>query len=167
MFIEEDNMKNKVTLTLNGKSVEVELTNEQLKELGVVEEKKELISYPEDGFFFAKHDNSDIEYCYNKDYYARDYLIKSGNCYSFEYIAKKSIDNLANRIKTWILEENEITGWEADWNNGDQRKYYVFYDYSSDKYYLEYSYVYRRIGMTYTSKESVIKLCKLLNDGWR
>lgn len=156
-------MKNKVTLTLNGKSVEVELTAEQLKELGMVEEKKELLERK--GWYYCKCSDNSISHKIRDSAVKIDNSkLESGNYYSSKKIAEKSIDNFANRIKTWILEENEKTGWETDWNDGEGQ-YYIFYN--DGKYCVGRDMFSKRIGVIYTSYGSAKKLCKLLNDGWR
>lgn len=155
----------KASITLNNKTVEIELTAEQLEELGLVEE-KDLIErrgkyyYFDDGYSEV-HQGDDVDANLDKN------LFKHGNYYSCEEVANMSIDNLANRIKTFILEENYKSGWVADWKNGEQWKYCIEFNSRKNLYYADCYCITKTIGVTYTTKETAKKLVELLNKGYR
>jgi len=63
-------------------------------------------------------------------------------------------------FKNWTI--RNYNGWEMDWSNKNQRKYYVFCDYSYQKWSLDWRYSYRN-DATYMSEENAKKLIDILN----
>ena len=130
------NEKMKVGLSFNGKSVEVELTQEQLKELGLVEEKKKTgYEKVEKGRFYlwvagvgTPHCDSDSRLSTdNERYYAANY-------YSDETIAENNAraDKLMRQLRRFAAENGRIPSAE-DWENPLVSKYTIEYDHAVNK----------------------------------
>jgi hypothetical protein len=64
-----------------------------------------------------------------------------------------------------VREENEITGFVADFTDAHQCKYYLAYDYRRLKWDTGCTNMCRIYGVEYCKKETAIKLQELLNNG--
>ena len=63
--------------------------------------------------------------------------IKFGNCFQTEQQAEFMIEKLKviHELKTFAVENNEE---EIDWNNDDQRKFFLYYSYSANQVLVNY-----------------------------
>ncbi|WP_407450031.1 hypothetical protein [Fibrobacter sp.] len=131
------NEKMKVGLSFNGKSVEVELTQEQLKELGLIEEKKKTgyerverydtyyaptIVSNRTGYTDMHCGYDDLQY--NRADYYSDATISQNNARA---------DCLMRRLRRFAAENGGIPSvedWEKrnDFNEAGHRKYVIEYD---------------------------------------
>ena len=66
-------------------------------------------------------------------------------------------------IYSW-LEEND-DGWQPDWNDKDQAKYYIVYNHNSKMYIIQTTHTFERLTCVYMSIDNAHKLCDLLNNG--
>lgn len=143
----------KVTITTEtGKSIEVELTEEQSKDLGLVEKK------PRTGYERAeKNDdyyvddcsgeiNSEIERyldidddCYNAANYYNDYPLAKANARA---------DRLMRQLRRYAAEHGGIPNDEY-WYNGDLYEYCIKYNYSNDELVAEPWTCHRAFGNIY------------------
>ncbi len=87
----------------------------------------------------------------------------------FEYLtheeaakASKSLRSYARQLK-WLSENSD--GWTANWNNIDQKKWYIYYNNKSTEYSSAPKQLGRTMNTIYMSENNAEKLCRLLNEG--
>ena len=159
----------KVELKANGKTVQVEITKEQAKILGLVEERSrtgyERVEKSETYYVINTEDDSMInitefndqtdERCYN-----------TGNYYSDKTIAENNAraDRLLRQLRQWqALNDKSIS--VEDWNNESKKKWFIIYSYSSEEMYAEYYYIMRLPNTIYfTTKEKAEEAIEVFKD---
>ena len=65
-------------------------------------------------------------------------------------------DNLLSRMQRWADIHNEK---KIDWNNSEQRKYVIYYDYDDNKFGFTYNYYNRDLGQIYFTSEEIVRQC--------
>lgn len=125
----------KVTINANGKTVQVEMTEEQLKELGVIKERSRtgyervkkgemyyVINTKDDSMMNIKEFNDETdEQCYNIGNYYNDKIIAENNARA---------DKLLRCLRQWqALNDRAI-----NWKNKNIRKYTIRYDYAMNMF---------------------------------
>lgn len=91
--------------------------------------------------------------------------IESGRRFKTKKEAKKSAKALrsyARQLK-WLLENDD--GWEADWSNNKQKKYFVYYNTISKLHTTAGASSLKHLHQVHMSEANADKLCQLLNDG--
>lgn len=154
------NEKMKVGLSFNGKNVEVELTQEQLKELGLIEEKKKTgyervetgnvyYTCEFNGMIMSHVDNSPIDaIVYNHAYYYSDETIADNN---------RRADELMRKIRRFAAENGGIPSKE-DWKDRSINKHYIRYDYKNGELRFDVMLTWRDAFQIYfKSKEACEK----------
>ncbi len=127
-----------VELKVNNKSIRVEISEEQLNELGFVEDK------PETGYERAKYndkyyyvgEDSDVRFYTEVNVSADDIYYNIGNYYNSEIIADNNAraDKLLCRLRQWqALDDKAISS--KDWQDGTLCFYNIKYNYSLDMLY--------------------------------
>lgn len=157
----------KVELKANGKTVQVEITKEQAKILGLVEERSrtgyERVEKSETYYVINTEDDSMInitefndqtdERCYN-----------TGNYYSDKTIAENNAraDRLFRQLRQWQAQNDKAISVE-DWNNESKKKWFIIY--SSEEMYAEYYYIMRLPNTIYfTTKEKAEEAIEVFRD---
>lgn len=123
----------KAKLIIEGKEIEVEISEEGYKKLQLSEEKKTGYErVPKRGDYFyesGKGDvRTDIEDCYDID----NERYESANYYSDKTVAENNVraDNLMRQLRRFAVEHR---GHGVNFNNVNTKKYYIYYDYDYDK----------------------------------
>ena len=125
----------KVELKVNGKTVQVEMTEEQLKELGVIKERSRtgyervkkgemyyVINTKDDSMMNIKEFNDETdEQCYNIGNYYNDKIIAENNARA---------DRLLCCLRQWQALNDRVINWK----NKDIRKYTIRYDYAMNMF---------------------------------
>lgn len=125
----------KVELKVNGKTVQVEMTEEQLKELGVIKERSRtgyervkkgemyyVINTKDDSMMNIKEFNDETdEQCYN-----------IGNYYNDKIIAKNNAR--ADRLLCCLRQWQALNDRAINWKNKNIRKYTIRYDYAMNMF---------------------------------
>ena len=125
----------KVELKVNGKTVQVEMTEEQLKELGVIKERSRtgyervkkgemyyVINTKDDSMMNIKEFNDETdEQCYN-----------IGNYYNNKTIAKNNAR--ADRLLCCLRQWQALNDRAINWKNKNIRKYTIRYDYAMNMF---------------------------------
>lgn len=159
----------KVELKANGKTVQVEITKEQAKILGLVEERSrtgyERVEKSETYYVINTKDDSMMnitefndqtdERCYN-----------TGNYYSDKTIAENNAraDRLFRQLRQWQAQNDKAISVE-DWNNESKKKWFIIYSYSSEEMYAEYYYIMRLPNTIYfTTKEKAEEAIEVFKD---
>lgn len=157
----------KVELKANGKTVQAEITKEQAKILGLVEERSrtgyERVEKSETYYVINTEDDSMInitefndqtdERCYN-----------TGNYYSDKTIAENNAraDRLFRQLRQWQAQNDKAISVE-DWNNESKKKWFIIY--SSEEMYAEYYYIMRLPNTIYfTTKEKAEEAIEVFRD---
>lgn len=158
-----------VTINANGKAVQVEITKEQAKILGLVEER-------------SRTGYERGEECNNKKYYfvnAEGLVIEEkdtalfdqncyevGNFYSNKMIAENNAraDRLLRQLRQWqALNDRPITS--KDWKDDNVLKYSVDYDYFNNMVFVTYTTRYRCLNNVYfTSEEKAQEAIEVFKD---
>jgi len=126
-----------VELKVNDKSVRVEMTEEQLKELGLIEEQRTGYERVKKGEMYylvdiynnimrvtEDNDQGDKQ-CYSTGNYYSDKIISENNAHA---------DRLLRQLRRWQAQNDEVISKE-DWEDQGLKKYSIIYDYSSNVFY--------------------------------
>ena len=125
----------KVELKVNGKTVQVEMTEEQLKELGVIMERSRtgyervkkgemyyVINTKDDSMMNIKEFNDETdEQCYNIGNYYNDKIIAENNA-------------RADRLLCCLRQWQALNDRAINWKNKNIRKYTIRYDYAMNMF---------------------------------
>ena len=157
----------KVELKANGKSVQVEMTEEQAKILGLVEERSrtgyERVEV-EETYYLVEVDDEITNMKHNGQLDRDCYDV--GNYYSNKTIAENNAraDRLLRHLRQWQAQNDEPISVE-DWNNESKKKWFIIYSYSSEEMYAEYYYIMRLPNTIYfATKEKAEEAIEVFKD---
>lgn len=129
-----------VELKANGKTVQVEMTEEQAKILGLAEERSrtgyERVEV-EETYYLVDVDDEITNMKHNGQLDRDCYDV--GNYYSNKTIAENNAraDRLLRQLRQWqALNDKSIS--EKDWNDESKKKWFVAYSYGAEKLYADY-----------------------------
>jgi hypothetical protein len=154
------------------------LTKEQIKLLGLdlpegsevaldiklPESKKWNPSPIEHGYYIETVGAVDI-YVQEVSGYHPNYQSDIGNLFKERNDAISAKNDIISylRILAWLKENDD--GWVADWNNIDQKKYFINYSYYEENWNKTFVSTLKSPCVVYMSEENAIKLCDLINSG--
>ena len=155
----------KVELKANGKTVQVEMTEEQAKILGLVEERSrtgyERVEV-EETYYLVEVDDEITNMKHNGQLDRDCYDV--GNYYSNKTIAENNAraDRLLRQLRQWqALNDKSIS--VEDWNNESKKKWFIIY--SSEEMYAEYYYIMRLPNTIYfATKEKAEEAIEVFKD---
>ena len=143
----------KAKLIIENKEIEIEISEEEYKKLQPSEEKKTGYErVPEYDDYFHESGKGDVEFeiedCYDID---NEYY-ESANYYSSETVAENNAraDKLMRQIRRFAVEHREHG---VNLNNADTEKYYIYYDYVSNKFGVAFTFYVRVFGVMYFDSE--------------
>lgn len=158
----------KAQITVNGKSIEIEISRNQAKELGLIDRettgyervKKDetyyVISTECDSTTKITEFNDQVdEQCYNK-----------GNYYSNKTIAENNAraDRLLRQLRRWQAQNDKAISI-SDWKNEGIIKYFIAYNYRSSLFEIGRCSRRREPNIIYfTTKDKVSKAVKNFRD---
>ena len=123
----------KAKLIIEGKEIEIEISEEEYKKLQSPEEKKTGYErVPEDNVFYSVSDRGDIEIGDDSfGFIAEDYY-DVANYYSSETVAENNAraDRLMRQLRRFSVEHRERG---VSFDDINIEKYYICYDYASDE----------------------------------
>ena len=164
----------KVELKVNDKSIQAEISEEQLKELGLFEQLKKLglieersrTGYErgevEETYYLVDVDDEITNMKHNGQLDRDCYDV--GNYYSNKTIAENNAraDRLQRCLRQWQAQNDEPISVE-DWNNESKKKWFIIY--SSEEMYAEYYYIMRLPNTIYfTTKEKAEEAIEVFKD---
>lgn len=159
----------KVELKVNDKSVQVEMTEEQAKILGLVEERSRT-GYErvdeDDSYFVDDTINDGHEVIGGGGTLVNDLYYNNGNYYNDKTIAENNAraDRLLRQLRQWQAQNDEPISVE-DWNNESKKKWFIIYSYSSEEMYAEYYYIMRLPNTIYfATKEKAEEAIEVFRD---
>lgn len=157
----------KVELKVNDKSVQAEISEEQLKELGLIEERSrtgyERVEV-EETYYLVEVDDEITNMKHNGQLDRDCYDV--GNYYSDKTIAENNAraDRLLRQLRQWQAQNDEPISVE-DWNNESKKKWFIIYSYSSEEMYAEYYYIMRLPNTIYfATKEKAEEAIEVFRD---
>lgn len=140
----------KVTIEHDGKKVDVELTAEQVKELGLQEEKKTGWERVEYGKYYYYFGGSLRKACSDTDINASTDIDRynNGSYFTDEKLAEKMLKRvrLMLKMQRWADEHNEPLDW-----NDKNGKYCIIYDTTTYKFVVDYNTHVKIVGTIYFS----------------
>lgn len=152
----------KATLNLNGKDYEVEISEEMAKDL----EKPKKTGYERvkaSDYYYVEYDgNVDPDMDMGSDSDNNCYEV--ANYYSDKTVAENNAraDNLMRKLRRFAVEHRET---KLDWNDGEQSKWFIIYDYIRDRMYSDNWHEFRFCGVPYfDTKDTAHKAIEEFND---
>ena len=157
----------KVTINANGTTIQAEICEEQLKELGLIEEQPigyERVKKGDVYYFNITRSETVAEVECNRRIDEGRY--DTGNYYSDKTIAENNAraDRLHRQLRQWQgLNDKAIT--KKDWKGYDVIKYNIDYDYLTNRLLVRWTGRYRKLNVVYfTSEEKAEKAIKVFED---
>lgn len=143
----------KAKLIIEGKEIEVEISEEEYKKLQPSEEKKtgyERVPEMNDFYYLAYRGNVEVSVD-NCDKYDDD-CYKVANYYSDKFIAENNAraDKLMRQLRRFAVEHR---GHGVNLNDTKTEKYYICYDYEGDELGATFTFVARVFGVIYFDSE--------------
>ena len=159
--------KMKVELKVNDKSVRVEMTEEQLKELGLIEEQRTGYERVKKGEMYYLVDiyNNIMRVTEDNDQGDKQ-CYSTGNYYSDKMIAENNAraDRLLRQLRRWQAQNDEPIS-VSDWKNDNISKYYVDYDCFHELFFVTYAVRRRSLNNIYfTSDEKAKEAIEVFRD---
>lgn len=145
----------KAKLLINGKEIEVNISEEEYKKIQPVEEKETGYErVPEGDYFYYEScrgnaESSIDEYCYIDDEY-----YESANYYSSDVIAENNTraDKLLRQLRRFAVQHREPG---INFNNATTEKYYIICDYENDELRATYTSYAKIFGAIYFDSREV------------
>ena len=150
-------MKN-AKLIVDGKEIEVQINEEDLKKLTATdkttgyERVRYGSTYYTDSYgVVATFEESAGDSKFNEEVY------KSGNYYSDSDVAANNIraDNLMRQLRRFAVENRKS---DIDWTNENQDKYYLYYDYLNEEFFINSANSWRDFGQIYFDTKEMAEL---------
>ena len=155
-----------VTISANGKNIKAEISEEQAKILGLIEEQRtgyERVEV-EETYYLVEVDDEITNMKHNGQLDRDCYDV--GNYYSNKTIAENNAraDRLHRQLRQWQgLNDKAIT--KKDWKGYDVIKYNIDYDYLTNRLLVRWTGRYRKLNVVYfTSEEKAEKAIKVFED---
>lgn len=167
-----------VELKVNDKSVQAEISEEQLKKTGIFEQLKELglvEDKPKTGY--ERMEKGEKYYVIDTEYNSMlnitefndqedEQCFNAGNYYSDKTIAENNAraDRLLRQLRQWqALNDKSIS--EKDWNDESKKKWFVAYSYGAEKLYADYYYIMRLPNtIHFATKEKAEEAIEVFRD---
>jgi hypothetical protein len=148
----------KAKLLINGKELEVEISEEELKKIEKKQKKKTGYERAEDGqafwYDFCGVVRPDCNLCGNSE---RDLLYEAANYHSDFDVAINNArtDKLMRQLRRFAVEHREK---ELNWIDGEQKKYTINYDYRYNTFDVDYWSSSSEFGTMYFDTEETAEL---------
>ena len=143
----------KAKLIIEDKEIEVEISEEEYKKLQPSEEKKtgyERVA--ESDIYFYANTKGDVETACEDCYDVDDEYYESANYYSDKTVAENNAraDKLMRQLRRFSVEHRERG---VNLNDTNTEKYYIYYDYVSNKFGAAFTFYARVFGVMYFDSE--------------
>lgn len=146
----------KAKLIIEGKEIEVEISEEECKKIQLLEEKKtgyERVT--ESDIYFYTYPSGCVETTCETCYDIDDECYESANYYSDKTVAENNTraDNLMRQLRRFSVEHRERG---VNLNDTNTEKYYVYYDYGNDALGVSLVSRTRNFGAIYFDSEETL-----------
>lgn len=156
-----------VTISANGKNIKAEISEEQAKILGLVEDKPKTgyeslgtgetyyLVNVDDEITTMKYDSRLDRDCYDVGNYYSDKVIAENNARA---------DRLLRQPRQWqALNDKPIS--QSDWEDNGKNKWCILYSYGAEKLYVDYFHYIRLHNVIYfTTKEKAEEAIEVFKD---
>ena len=146
----------KAKLIIEGKEIEVEISEEEYKKLQSSKEKETGYErVPESDIYFYANSRGDVETACEDCYDVDNEYYESANYYSSAIVAENNIraDNLMRQLRRFSVEHRECG---VNLNDTNTKKYYICYDYENNELGATFTFVGRVFGIIcFDSEEAV------------
>ena len=143
----------KAKLIIEGKEIEIEISEEEYKKLQLSEEKKTGYErVPESDIYFYANTKGDVETACEDCYDVDDEYYESANYYSDKTVAENNAraDKLMRQLRRFSVEHRERG---VNLNDINTEKYYICYDYEGNELGTTFTFVARVFGVIYFDSE--------------
>ena len=142
----------KATLIIEGKEIEIEISEEEYKKLHLSETGYERVAKNCD--FYYESSGSDVERGFDEHCYIDDKYYESANYYSSKDIAENNAraDKLVRQLRRFAVEHREPG---INFNNANTEKYYIICDYENDELRATYTSYAKVFGAIYFDSREV------------
>lgn len=145
----------KAKLLIDGKEIEVNISEEEYKKIQPVEEKKtgyERVSKNNEYYYAAT--KGMVEFGTEEQHYIDDEYYESANYYSSKIVAKNNAraDRLMRQLRRFAVEHREN---EIDWNDIETTKFCIAYDSQNAKFKVGRGYFLQSFGSVYFDSEEL------------
>ena len=143
----------KAKLIIEGKEIEIEISEEEYKKLQPSEIGYERV--PKSNGFYYANAKGDVGTGIDNYCYADDKYYESANYYSSETVAENNAraDKLMRQLRRFSVEHRERG---VNLNDTNTKKYYICYDYESNELEATFTFVGRVFGIIYFDSEEAI-----------
>lgn len=147
----------KAKLIIEGKEIEIEISEEEYKKLQSSEEKKtgyERVT--ESDIYFYTYPSGCVETTCETCYDIDDECYESANYYSDKTVAENNTraDNLMRQLRRFSVEHRKC---EVNFNDIHAEKYYIYYDYSDDELGVSFVLCTKNFGAIYFDSEETAR----------
>ena len=151
----------KTKLNINGEEVEITLTSEQIEAITQATTKNEF----------------EIDYDYKASFIhvtgTIDFTTPGPNSEIRDFGMFRKTPELAERARDAMRARNKLEElahwlepeWKADWEDGGQEKWAIYYNYTIKTFHIESLSILQDIGRVYMSLQTAIKISDALNNG--
>ena len=142
----------KATLIIEGKEIEIEISEEEYKKLHPSETGYERV--PESDIYFYANTKGDVETACEDCYDIDDEYYESANYYSDKTIAENNAraDKLMRQLRRFAVQHREPG---INFNNATTEKYYIICDYENDELRATYTSYAKVFGAIYFDSREV------------
>lgn len=143
----------KAKLIIEGKEIEVEISEEGYKKLQLSETGYERV--PESDIYFYANSRGYVETASEDCYDIDNEYYESANYYSSATVAKNNAraDKLMRQLRRFAVEHRENG---VNFNNANTKKYYIYYDYDYDKLNVSLVSHSKNFGVIYFDSEETL-----------
>lgn len=154
-------MKN-AKLIIDGKEIEVQISEETLEKLT----NKRTTGYERvrSGSTYYTDNNGSVTTFLETTNKFDEKAYKSGNYYSYPNVATNNIraDNLMRQLRRFAVENRKD---DINWTNNNQNKYYLYYDYVNEEFFINSTSYWRTFGQIYfDTKETAQRALEIFKD---
>ena len=144
----------KAKLIIENKEIEIEISEEEYKKLQPSEGKKETgyERVAESDIYFYANTKGNVETACEDCYDIDDEYYESANYYSDKTVAENNTraDKLMRQLRRFSVEHRECG---VNLNDTNTEKYYIYYDYVSNKFGVAFTFYARVFGVMYFDSE--------------
>ena len=142
----------KATLIIEGKEIEIEISEEEYKKLHPSETGYERVT--ESDIYFYANTKGDVETACEDCYDIDDEYYESANYYSDKTVAENNAraDNLMRQLRRFAVQHREPG---INFNNATTEKYYIICDYENDELRATYTSYAKVFGAIYFDSREV------------
>ena len=142
----------KATLIIEGKEIEIEISEEEYKKLHLSETGYERVA--ESDIYFYANTKGDVETACEDCYDIDDEYYESANYYSDKTVAENNAraDKLIRQLRRFAVQHREPG---INFNNATTEKYYIICDYENDELRATYTSYAKVFGAIYFDSREV------------